>query len=68
MKLANRIRQIRKIKKLTQADIAFKIDISPSAYGQIERKAENTKIETLIKIAKALEVELLYLLDIENPI
>lgn len=38
MRLANRIREIRELSKLTQAEVAYRIGISPSAYGQIERK------------------------------
>lgn len=39
MLLANRIRQIRESYNLTQYEVAYRCDISPSAYGQIERKA-----------------------------
>ena len=67
MILANRIRQIREAHKLSQAEIAYKVGITPSAYGQIERKAANTKFETLQKIAAAMEVSILFLIDVDNP-
>ena len=67
MKLAERIRKIRENKGLTQAEVANTIDITPSAYGQIERKAGNTRFETLCKIADALTVKITFLIDLENP-
>jgi XRE family aerobic/anaerobic benzoate catabolism transcriptional regulator len=67
MKLAERIRKIRENKGLTQAEVADAIDITPSAYGQIERKAGNTRFETLCKVADALSVKITFLIDIENP-
>jgi transcriptional regulator with XRE-family HTH domain len=66
MQLANRIRKIREAHKLTQEDVASRCDISSSAYGQIERKAGNSSYETLCKVAKALNVSVLFLLDIDN--
>lgn len=67
MKLAERIRNIREAQGLTQLEVATAIDISPSAYGQIERKAGKCTFETLSKIGSALEVSLPFLIDIENP-
>jgi transcriptional regulator with XRE-family HTH domain len=66
MKLAERIRKIRELKGLTQADVANKIEITPSAYGQIERKAGNSSFDTLCKIAEALSVKVTFLVDIDN--
>jgi len=67
MILANRIRKIREAKKLTQEEVAIRCNISASAYGQIERKANCSTYLTLSKIANALDVSLLFLLDIDNP-
>jgi len=67
MILAVRIRKIREVKKMTQEEVAFKCNISASAYGQIERKAGTSSYETLCKIAKSLDVSVLFLLDIGNP-
>ena len=64
--LSNRIRQIREALGYTQADIAYRCDISPSAYGQIERRAINATVATLYKIAKAMNVSISFLLDIQN--
>jgi transcriptional regulator with XRE-family HTH domain len=64
--LSHRIRQIREALGYTQADIAYRIDISPSAYGQIERRAINATVATLYKIARAMNVSLAFLVDIQN--
>jgi transcriptional regulator with XRE-family HTH domain len=66
MVLANRIRQIRESYHLTQSEVAYRCGISPSAYGQIERKAGKCTFETLSKIAIAIGVSLPFLIDIEN--
>jgi transcriptional regulator with XRE-family HTH domain len=67
MELAQRIRQIREAYNLTQAKIAFKCGISPSAYGQIERKASNCSYKTLEKVANSIGVSVKFLIDIGNP-
>ena len=67
MELANRIRQIRKAANLTQDVVAEKCNISPAAYGKMERRAGGCSYDTLQKIAKALHVEVLFLLDVKNP-
>lgn len=66
MELATRIRKIRESYKFTQAEIASKCEISPSAYGQIERKAGKSSFETLTVIATSLGVSLTFLIDITN--
>lgn len=66
MQLANRIRKIRESLNYSQAEIAYKCGISPSAYGQIERKAGKCTYETLEKIANALGVSVPFLVDINN--
>lgn len=65
-KLAFRIRSIRQTRKLTQAEVAAKCGMTASAYGQIERNPTKSTYETLQKIALAIGVDMLYLLDIEN--
>jgi transcriptional regulator with XRE-family HTH domain len=67
MLLANRIKEIREAYGFTQIEVAAKINISASAYGQIERKAGNSSFNTLEKIAKAIGVSLPFLVDIKNP-
>jgi transcriptional regulator with XRE-family HTH domain len=66
MLLANRIRQIREAHKLSQAEVAFRCEISSSAYGQIERKASKCSYETLVKISNAINVSPSFLIDVKN--
>lgn len=66
MRLANRIREIRELSKLTQAEVAYRIGISPSAYGQIERKAGKSTFETLEKVAEAIGVSIAFLVDVDK--
>jgi len=67
MQLANRVRKIREAKNLIQAEIADKSNMSPSAYGKIERKAGSSSFDTLSKVANALNVDITFLVDISNP-
>lgn len=66
MELANRLRKIREINGFSQAEIAYRCEMTPSAYGQIERKASKSTFETLVKIAEALGVSVSFLVDIRS--
>jgi transcriptional regulator with XRE-family HTH domain len=66
MELANRIRKIRKTIGITQSEVAYKIDITPQAYGKIERNASNAKFVTLLKISQAFEIPITFLIDLKN--
>ena len=66
MKLCNRIREIRKSFKLSQADLADRCSISTSAYGHIERNAEKSSYETLEKVADAMGVSIAFLINLEK--
>ena len=67
MLLANRIRNIRETYNFTQAEIAERCNISSSAYGQIERRAGKSSLDTLTNVANAIGVSLPFLVDINNP-
>jgi transcriptional regulator with XRE-family HTH domain len=64
--LPDRIRKIRKSKGLTQLDVAEKLNITASAYGQIERNAEHCTSETLFKLSQVLDVSINFLLDLDS--
>lgn len=66
MELASRIRKIREARQMSQSDVAYKADITPQAYGKIERRAINAKFSTLVKIADALQVSVTFLIDLKN--
>ena len=53
--LGRKIRQQRKEKKYTLEQLAEKLDVSTTFIGQIERAKGIPSLETLVKIANALE-------------
>lgn len=57
MSLGKNIQTIRKQRGLTQADLAVKTGIARGSLAQYEAGTRNPKIETLDKIAHALNVE-----------
>lgn len=57
-----RIRRARKMKDLTQYEMAKIIGISLSFYGHIERGSRIMSIETLGKVCESLDVDAHYLL------
>ena len=54
--LGQRIRKYRKEKKYTLEQLAERLDVSTTFIGQIERAAGKPSLETLVKIANALDV------------
>jgi transcriptional regulator with XRE-family HTH domain len=52
-----RIRSLRQVLKLTQAEVAERCGIDPSFYGQIERGANVPSLRTLYAVAEVLRVE-----------
>lgn len=56
--VAQNIIAARKEKKLSQEELAHLADIDRSNYGKIEQGIKDCRINTLFKIAKALEVDI----------
>ena len=56
MKIEEKIKQIRNFKKMKQADVAEKLDISPQAYSQLERGEIKMDIERLEQLAHIFEM------------
>lgn len=56
-RLGNRIRVIRKEKKLRQVELGYRCDLDKQAMSRIELGDTNPTALTLKKIADALEVE-----------
>lgn len=54
--LGDRIRKLRNAKHMSQEELSFKAGISPAHLGQIERATKNPTIDTIAKIATALDV------------
>ena len=65
--IGNRIRRRRKYMKYTQEQLAGKIDISVSFLGHIERGTRKMSVDTLSKVAEALECSTDFLLGMLIP-
>lgn len=61
MEFAERLKTLRKQVKLTQAQIAEKLNISQQAYASWERGVKKPTQENLVKIAQILNVTIDYL-------
>lgn len=57
-KFGERVALLRKSLSLTQDELAFKVNISPSYLSTIERGMTDTTISTAKRIAKALDISL----------
>lgn len=57
-KIGERIRKIRSVKGLKQADVADEIGITPGAFAKIERGETDPNTERLGSIAKALKISI----------
>lgn len=66
MTVGEKIRSIRKEHGYTQKQLAEKIGFPPQRIGQYETGVRNPRIETLLKIAHALEVPITALLDSDD--
>jgi transcriptional regulator with XRE-family HTH domain len=66
MSVNEKIRSIREAKGLTQEQVAEKLGISSSVYGDIERGENDPKLSKLKKIAEAFEIELSELVDLTD--
>jgi transcriptional regulator with XRE-family HTH domain len=66
MSVHEKIRLIRETKGLTQEQLAEKLKMSPSAYGDIERGDSDIKLSRLEKIAESLEVKLSELFELSE--
>lgn len=54
--LGQRIRELRNERHMSQEELSFKAGISPAHLGQIERATKNPTIDTVAKIAAALDI------------
>lgn len=66
MSVNEKLKLVRQAKGLTQEEVAEKLGISASTYGDIERGDRDPKLSKLQKIADLLEMSLLDLLDITD--
>lgn len=63
IKFGNRVRELRKLRNLSQEELAFKTGVHRTYIGMIERAEKNITLINIHKIANALEVTVNYLFD-----
>lgn len=51
-----RIKYLRRMKEISQEELALKAGVNPAYFGQVERGLKCPTVDTLYKIAKAMEV------------
>lgn len=68
VELKDKIKSARKKKGLTQAELGEVLGVSQAMIGQYESGIRKPKIEQLMKIASALDIDINFLLDsIDSP-
>jgi len=60
--ISKRVKNSRKVAKLTQAELAEKINISTNAVAKLETNLMTASLQTLINIANVLDLDINYLL------
>ena len=60
--ISKRVKAARKIAKLTQAELAEKINISTNAVAKLETNLMTASLQTLINISNVLDLDIDYLL------
>ena len=58
IKFGNRVRELRKLKNLSQGELAFRADVHRTYIGMIERAEKNITLLNIEKIANALQVNI----------
>jgi len=61
-----RLRTLRKARKMSQEELSFRADISAAHLGQIERAEKKPTLETIGKLAEALDISLPELFTFET--
>ena len=61
-----RIREIRKLRGLTQKQVANRIGMEQTQYSRYERGENEIKVNVLIDICKALNISADYLLNLND--
>lgn len=58
IKFGEKVREIRKIKGLSQEELSYRADLHRTYIGMIERAEKNITLLNIEKIAKALNVDI----------
>lgn len=54
--VGNQIKYFRRLRDMSQEELALRANLNPAYFGQVERGLKCPTIDTLCKVAKALEV------------
>lgn len=65
--VGNRIRYFRRMQSISQEELALRAGLNPAYFGQVERGLKCPTIDTLYRIARALDVSLPELLRLDTP-
>lgn len=57
-KFGDRLKMLRKERKMTQEDLAFKVGVDRSYMGFVERGEKNPTLKRIVDISKALKISL----------
>jgi transcriptional regulator with XRE-family HTH domain len=68
MNVSDNIREIRKGKGLTQAEVARRYGTSPEFYHRLEKKGHSLTLEQIEKLAQALDVTIFEILGTGNVV
>ena len=64
-KIVDSVKELRRIKNLSQLELSEKADLSMNTISKFEINQKQINLQTLIKIANALDVDVNYLLGYE---
>lgn len=64
--ILKKIRETRKLRGLSHENMAFELDMSPSAYNKLERSETVLSLERLLKIKQILDLPFSDLFDIKT--
>lgn len=66
IRLGSRIRELRKLKGISQLELVYDMDMSMNTISGIELGKISPKVETLMKIAKKLDIDIAEFFDFHN--
>lgn len=64
--VGNRIRYFRRLQSISQEELALRANLNPAYFGQVERGLKCPTVDTLYKIAKAMNISPAELLRTES--
>jgi transcriptional regulator with XRE-family HTH domain len=64
---AKRLKEVRKMKNLSQEELALRTELTLSQIARIETAKINTTLSTVFRIARILDIELPELFDFKLP-